>query len=209
MIDQKKPLSPSEIIGAQKKVIQERKDEWKRINQPEITNPTAMQKTVLFDINKNKKITSSKPDQYSNMDTFTDRTSQTKPTREDGQGIIAKKLAVQLGTAPKIIGVQEYDDYKLGNFTSVASALACAHFEKRGIEDGVGYYAFMSNRIKSIFIGVNGRGRNDILKLAAYTNPGGSASLEPAKKPNVVARNLFRRNWQNEAKRQGQTIEES
>jgi hypothetical protein len=212
MNEENSPKSPSQIKSAYKQLIAQRKNKWKRQPQNPIKkeNPSTMEKTIIYDIKeKNQQPTPEqdpfKPDQ--NMETFTERTSQEKATREDGQGIIAKKLAVQLGTAPAIIVKQEFDDYKLGNFTSVPSALACAHFERRGIEDGVGYYAFISNRMKSIFIGVNGRGRNDILKLAAYTNPGGSASLDPAKKPNVIARNLFRRNWENDAQRKGQTVE--
>ena len=151
------------------------------------------------------------PDPFKNadeMDTFTDRTSQETPTKEDGQTVISKKLAIQLGTAPRIIMSGDFDDYKLGNFTSIASALAIVHFERRGIHDGVGYYDFISQRMKSVFIGFNGRGRNDILKLAAYTNPGGTSVMEKAQKPNVIARNLFNRSWKQKAQNQGLEVEQ-
>lgn len=192
--------SPSEIQQANEK---ENIELQKRFMKDTIINEIATKPTK-----KETPTTDPFKNNDAEMDTFTDRTSQETPTKEDGQAIISKKLAIQLGTAPKIIAIHDFDDYKLGNFTSIASALAIVHFERRGKHDGVRYYDFMSEKMKSVFIGFNGRGRNDILKLAAYTNPGGSSVMETAQKPNVIARNLFNRNWKQKAQSQGQQVEE-
>lgn len=125
--------------------------------------------------------------------------------REEGGVIVAKVLAPQLGTDPLMRSRMQNDELKMGvlDYPILLSAL---HFIRRGEHDGVGYYLDFFTGLLRGTVGINGRGRKDVLQ--AMSNISGHSTAEIAKKPNILARNTWNKDWKQKAEDKGQTVNE-
>jgi len=125
--------------------------------------------------------------------------------KEEGSVIVAKALAEQLGTSPELKAQMRIDERKMGVFTNT-EVPALAHFSYRYVYDQIRYWGHIVEWQLTGSQGVGGRGRKDILQALANTS--GIQSVEKAKQPNAIARNLWDRNWKQKAETEGKYVEE-
>lgn len=125
--------------------------------------------------------------------------------KEEGNVIVAKALSEQLGTSPELKSQMRIDERKMGVFSS-AEVPALAHFSYRYVYDHVRYWGHITEWQLTGSQGVGGLARKHILQALANTS--GVQAMEKAKKPNVIARSLWDRNWKEKAESQGQVVEE-
>ena len=185
--------SPSEIQAAIKKETEKLE---KRFLETTIENEIA---------NKPKKTQKTIPTKSIVPFNNTQRPIQPNKTQKAGSLVIAEILAPQLGTDPLMRAKLQNDELKMG-VLDMPILLSSLHFLRRGREDHVGYYTdFFSGLIRGT-VGINGRGRKDVLQMAS--NISGSSVTTIATKPNLIARNTFRRNWEKDAEKKGQIVEE-
>lgn len=133
------------------------------------------------------------------------RPSAPKPVKEEGSVIVAKRLAEQLGTSPELKAQMRIDERKMGVLQDGTLA-ALSHFSYRFVYDGVRYWGHITEWWLTGSQGIGGLGRRHILQALANTS--GVESVDKAKKPNVVARHLWRRNWKEQAEREGKVVED-
>jgi hypothetical protein len=123
---------------------------------------------------------------------------------EEGSVLVAKHLAPQLGTDPSILGEGRWDERKMAVIKEGTLA-ALSHFSARYVYDGVRYWGHITEWWLTGSQGIDGRGRRDV--LAAIGASTGAQSVEKAKAPNVIARNLWSRNWKEQAAASGKVVE--
>lgn len=133
------------------------------------------------------------------------RPQQPQKVKEEGNVIVAKALAEQLGTSPELKAQMRIDERKMGVF-STTEVPALAHFSYRYVYDKVRYWGHITEWQLTGSQGVGGLARKHILQALANTS--GVHSVDKAKKPNVIARSLWDRNWKQKAEAQGQVVEE-
>jgi len=133
------------------------------------------------------------------------RPTQNKHISEQGSVIVAKELAGQLGTAPDIKAQMRIDERKMAVISDQTLA-ALSHFSYRYVYDGVRYFGHITEWWLTGSQGIGGLGRRHILQ--AMANSSGIQSVDKAEKPNVVARNIFNRNWKKDAEAQGKVVEQ-
>ena len=137
--------------------------------------------------------------------TSVSRPSAPKNVKEEGNVIVAKALAEQLGTSPEIKGQQRIDERKMAVLSDTTLA-SLSHFSYRYIFDGVRYWGHITEWWLIGSQGIGGLGRRHILQALANTS--GIQSVDKAKTPNAVARNVWDRNWKNKAEQKGEVVEE-
>lgn len=125
--------------------------------------------------------------------------------KEEGSVIVAKALAEQLGTSPEIKGEQRIDERKMAVLDDTTLA-ALSHFSYRYVYDGVRYWGHITEWWLTGSQGIGGLGRRHILQALANTS--GVQSVDKAKSPNVIARNVWDRNWKEKAESEGKVVEE-
>lgn len=133
------------------------------------------------------------------------RPQRQQPVKKEGNVIVAEKLAEQLGTSPELKAQMRIDERKMGIFTTT-EVPALAHFSYRYVYDQVRYWGHIVEWQLTGSQGVGGRARKDVLQALANTS--GVQGIEKAKKPNIIARSLWDRNWRQKAEAQGQVVEE-
>jgi hypothetical protein len=133
------------------------------------------------------------------------RPTNKQPEKEQGSLVIAKSLGPQLGTDPEILGDGRWDERKLAVLTPY-TLTALSHFSHRFIYDGVRYWGHITEWELSGSQGVNGLGRQHILKAIQYSS--GVQPVATQSKPNVITRNIFDRHWKEKAMAQGKDVEE-
>lgn len=125
--------------------------------------------------------------------------------KEEGSAVVAKNLSPQMGTAPKFQQEMEIDELKFAvNDDTTLPALI--HFGYRSEVDGVRYWGYIYDRWLRGSQGIGGLCRNHVIKLHAAT--AGGQNIESAKKPNVVARNIWNRDWKENAEAKGEIVNE-
>lgn len=123
--------------------------------------------------------------------------------RKDGSVIVAEKLAEQMGTSPEIKQMMRIDERKFAVIGDLTLA-ALSHFSYRYAYDGVRYWGHVVEWWLTGSQGVGGIGRKHVLQLMA--NSSGVQTTDKAKKPNVVARNLWNKDWKKKAEMRGETV---
>ena len=136
--------------------------------------------------------------------------SSTRPqpptgAKEEGSVIVAKALAEQLGTSPELKSEMRIDERKMGVLSDTTLA-ALSHFSYRFVYDGVRYWGHITEWWLTGSQGIGGLGRRHILQAIGAST--GVQSVEKTKAPNVVARNLWKRDWKQKAEEEGKTPED-
>ena len=126
--------------------------------------------------------------------------------KEEGNVIVAKALAEQLGTSPELKSQMRIDERKMSVLDDQTLA-ALSHFSYRFVYDGIRYWGHITEWWLTGSQGLGGRGRRDILQALANTS--GVQTVDKAKEPNAIARNLWDRSWKKKAESQGKVVEES
>ena len=133
------------------------------------------------------------------------RPQPNKAIREEGSVIIAKRLAEQLGTSPELKAMMRIDERKMAVLQD-ATLAALSHFSYRFVYDKVRYWGHIVEWWLTGSQGIGGLGRRHILQ--AIANASGVQSIDKAKTPNAISRNIFNRDWREKAEREGKLIEE-
>lgn len=196
--DQKAREYIKAITAAQKKIEAEKKmipeaAEPKEPKAAETTKPAADQTAKV------------QRAEGSTVPNFGMRPQPPQKIKEEGSVIVAKALAEQLGTSPEIKGEQRIDERKMAVLDDVTLA-ALSHFSYRYVYDGVRYWGHITEWWLTGSQGIGGLGRRHILQALANTS--GVQSVDKAKSPNVLARNVWDRNWKEKAESEGKVVEE-
>jgi len=125
--------------------------------------------------------------------------------KEEGSVIVAKELAGQMGTSPELRAQMRIDERKFAVLDDGTLA-ALSHFSYRYVYDQVRYWGHITEWWLTGSQGIGGLARKHVLQLMA--NSSGIQTLDKAKKPNVIARSLWDRNWKQKAEAQGQVVED-
>lgn len=128
-----------------------------------------------------------------------------KPSKEQGSVVVAKALAEQMGTSPEIKQQMRIDERKFAVLQDGTLA-ALSHFSYRNVYDGVRYWGHICEWWLTGSQGIGGLARRHVLQALANTS--GVQAVEKAKKPNVVARSLWDRDWRRKAEKKGLEVEE-
>lgn len=126
-------------------------------------------------------------------------------SKEQGNVIVAKSLAEQLGTSPELKSEMRIDERKMSVLSDTTLA-ALSHFSYRHVYDGVRYWGHITEWWLTGSQGIGGLGRRHILQ--ALANSSGVQTVDKAKKPNAIARNVWDRDWKNKAEQEGKVVEE-
>lgn len=131
------------------------------------------------------------------------RPTQQKGTQETGSVIVAKALASQLGSDPRHLAQQLIDERKVAVVNEL-TATALGYFAYRGSVDHQRFWNHIVGWELVISQAIDGRGRRDI--LTALANTSGLQTSEIARQPNVLARNITKRDWKEKAQASGKTV---
>lgn len=129
----------------------------------------------------------------------------TPKKEESGTAVVSKKLAPQLGTAPEFLSRQQIDERKLAVLNEY-TATSYNYLAFRGYVDEIRFWQWFVDSELVTSQAINGLARQHILKAIAASS--GVHVSEVAQRPNIAARNLWSRNWQRDAARQGKTVME-
>jgi len=125
--------------------------------------------------------------------------------KEEGNVIVAKALAEQLGTSPELKAQMQIDERKMA-VLNPGTLSALSHFSFRHVYDGIRYWGHITEWELIGSQGIGGLARRHILQALANTS--GIQSVEKAKAPNAVARNLWDRDWKQKAEQEGKVVDE-
>jgi len=125
--------------------------------------------------------------------------------KEEGNVIVAKALAEQLGTSPELKANMMIDERKMA-VLNPGTLSALSHFSFRHVYDGIRYWGHITEWELIGSQGIGGLARRHILQALANTS--GVQSVEKAKAPNAVARNLWDRDWKQKAEQEGKVVDE-
>ena len=125
--------------------------------------------------------------------------------KEEGSVIVAKALAEQLGTAPELKAQMRIDERKMAVLDDGTLA-ALSHFSYRYVYDRVRYWGHITEWWLTGSQGIGGLARRHV--LTALANTSGIQTIEKAKKPNIIARSVWDRNWKQKAEAEGKIVEE-
>lgn len=124
---------------------------------------------------------------------------------EDGTAVIGKVLVPQMGSDQKTIEAGLIDQRKFAVITE-GEQVALAHFSYRAEYDDNRYFGHLVGWILNSSPSLGGLGRRQTISLTAAAS--GSGRPDTAKKPNVLARNIWNRNWKQKAEAEGKEAEE-
>lgn len=125
--------------------------------------------------------------------------------REAGVATVAKELAPQLASDKRHLAKLLIDERKLAvlnDFTQVS----VGYFLYRGQVDEIRYWNYIANWELVSSQAIDGRASSNILKAIAFSASGHPQDV--AKKPNVLARHTYARNWKADAAREGKVVVE-
>jgi len=131
------------------------------------------------------------------------RPSPLKGAQETGSVIVAKALASQLGSDPRHLAQQLIDERKTAVLNEYV-ATALGYFSYRGSVDKQRFWNHLVGWELVSSQAIDGRGRRDI--LTALANISGLQTTDIASKPNVLARNIWKRDWKGKAEASGKTV---
>lgn len=133
------------------------------------------------------------------------RPSHDKPVQETGSVIVAKALAAQLASNLNFLFQGLIDERKLAVLDEL-EITALNHFQYRNEIDGIRYWGYVVDGERVGSQGKDGIGRRHI--LTALANTSGVQAIEKAKPPNLIARNIWDRNWKEKATISGKAVDE-
>jgi hypothetical protein len=142
--------------------------------------------------------------EYLRRDEYRRRMEQLK---EDGVVTVAKALAPQMGSDPKHLSKQEIDQRKFAVLNEMTQA-AMGHFAYRAEVDKVRYFDKMLNWELNTTPSIGGLARRQVIQTVAAAAGVGKGVMDVAERPNVLARNITRRNWKEDATREGKVVVE-
>ena len=135
------------------------------------------------------------------------RRDRREEPKEDAVVTVAKALAPQLGSDPKHLSKQEIDQRKFAVLNEPCQA-ALGHFYYRSEIDKVRYFTYMIAWELTTTPSIGGLGRRQVIQETAAAAGVGKGVLEVAQKPNVLARNITRRDWREKATQEGKVVQE-
>jgi len=138
---------------------------------------------------------------------MSERRGRREEQKEDAVVTVAKALAPQLGSDPKHLSRQEIDQRKFAVLNEPCQA-ALGHFYYRAKVDKVRYFDYMLEWELTTTPSIGGLGRRQVIQETAAAAGVGKGVLEVAQKPNVLARNLTKRDWREKATREGKAVQE-
>lgn len=139
----------------------------------------------------------------SNLPMKTEERGARKPVTESGTAVVARSLAPQLGSDPSHLHNLQIDERKVAVLNPYTQT-AYGYFQQRGEIDEV---RFWDNFVKWELVtsqAINGLARQHILKAIAAAS--GAQVTDIMRRPNVLARNVWRRDWQQQADREGKQV---
>jgi len=125
--------------------------------------------------------------------------------REDPIVTVAKALAPQMGSDPKHLGKQEIDQRKFAVLNEATQA-AMGHFKYRAEVDGIRYFEFMLDWELNTTPSIGGLARRQVVQTIAAAAGVGKGVFDVAERPNVLARNITRRDWKEKAAKDGKVV---
>jgi len=126
---------------------------------------------------------------------------------EDPIVTVAKALAPQMGSDPKHLSKQEIDQRKFAVLNEPCQA-AMGHFNYRAKVDEIRYYDYILAWELNTTPSIGGLGRRQVIQTVAAAAGVGKGIMEVAEKPNVLARNITRRDWKEKATKEGKVVVE-
>lgn len=142
--------------------------------------------------------------EYLRRDEYRRRLEQLK---EDGVVTVAKSLAPQMGSDPKHLSKQEIDQRKFAVLNELSQA-AMAHFNYRAEVDEVRYFKHMLDWELNTTPSIGGLARRQVIQTVAAAAGVGKGVMDVAERPNILARNITRRNWKEDATKEGKVVVE-
>ena len=122
---------------------------------------------------------------------------------ESGITVVAKQLGPQLASDQEHLIEQMIDQRKLAVLNETTQA-ALGYFDWRGRK--ISFWKRVVNWELNSSPSVGGLGRRQIIQ--AMEAASGAKSLEVAEKPNIISRNLTKRDWKEKATKDGKVIVE-
>lgn len=122
---------------------------------------------------------------------------------ESGSSVVAKALAPQLGSSPRILGTHRIDERKMAVLNDMTQT-ALGYFAYRGKIDKVRFFRWISGWELVSSQAVGGLARRHILQAISASS--GVTVAEVAGRPNIIARNISNRNWKANAVREGKVV---
>jgi len=138
---------------------------------------------------------------------MSERRGRREEPKEDAVVTVAKALAPQLGSDPKHLSRQEIDQRKFAVLNEPCQA-ALGHFYYRSEVDKVRYFKYMLDWELATTPSIGGLGRRQVIQETAAAAGVGKGVFEVAQKPNVLARNITRRDWREKATQEGKVVQE-
>jgi hypothetical protein len=151
---------------------------------------------------------------------MSERRGRQEKQPEDAVVTVAKALAPQMGSDPKHLSRQEIDQRKFAVLNEYTQA-ALAYFNWRGggqkyitrkgkIKErrGIRFWRNLVDWELNTSPSLGGLGRRQIIQETAAAAGVGKGVLEVAQKPNVLARNITRRDWREKAAQEGKVVQE-
>jgi hypothetical protein len=136
---------------------------------------------------------------------FPTRPSKESKSEESGSAHVSKALAPQLGSNPRKLAAMEIDERKMAVLDPYV-ATSLGYFDYRGV---VGKIRFWNRLVDWELVtsqAIDGLARRQILQ--AIANSSGVQISEVVKAPNVLARNIWSRDWKKKAELQGKVTED-
>lgn len=128
----------------------------------------------------------------------------TEKAQESGSAVLAKNLGPQLGTAPEFLVHLQIDERKLAVLNDMQStALVYLYF--RGWVDKCRFWQWFVDGELVTSQAIGGLARRHILKAL---EAGSGQQIEEIKRPGLLARNIWSRDWEKNAQRRGNLTQE-
>lgn len=121
----------------------------------------------------------------------------------DGTAKLAESLGPQLGSDFKTIAKGERD-INIFAYIGPGEHIALVHFGYRGDVDKNRYFKYFTDTYKALSQSVEGKGSKRTID--ALMAASGSRMPEVVKQPNVLARNIWNRDWEEKAQRDGKVV---
>lgn len=149
---------------------------------------------------------------------MTERLESKKKAPEDAVVTVAKTLAPQLGSDPKHLSKGEIDQRKFAVLNEPTQA-ALAYFNWRGggqkyknskgenkRRRGIRFWRNLVDWELNTSVSIGGLGRRQTIQETAAAAGVGKGVMEVAERPNILARNITKRNWKEEAAKEGKVV---
>jgi len=130
-----------------------------------------------------------------------------KKETKDGVATAVEALGPQMGSDLSHLKAQKIDQRKFAVLNEPCQA-AMGHFYYRAMVDEVRYYDWMLAWELNTTPSIGGLGRRQVIQTVAAAAGAGKGVFEVADRPNILARNITRRDWREKATREGKLVNE-